>query len=70
MGLAQMQNVTSIPLIISRCKQAPTEVASIIAASLVYFDDPETQNAVDTFIPRDHAKLLREARTAGEHPIH
>ncbi|MBZ5568002.1 MAG: hypothetical protein LAN64_09145 [Acidobacteriia bacterium] len=69
-GLAEMQDTSSIPLIISRCKEAPAEASSLIAESLVYFDDPEGQKAVDRFIPKEKAKLLRDARSAGEGPLH
>lgn len=70
MGLAEMQDATSIPLIISRCKEAPSEAAPVIAQSLVYFDDPQAQNAVDTFFPKEKAKMLRDARAAGEGALH
>jgi len=70
LGLAEMHDVTSVPLIISRCKQAPAEAATAIAGSLVYFDDPKAQNAVDTYIPKEEAKALREARTMGKGALH
>lgn len=70
LGLAEMEDTSSIPLIISRCKGVPAEAANLIAESLVYFDDPQAQGAVDTFIPKGHAKALREARAAGEGPLH
>jgi hypothetical protein len=66
-GLAQLGDDSSIPLIISACKDAPTEPASVIAEALVYFDDPRAQSAVDTYIPRNLAKSLRDDRAAGKH---
>lgn len=69
-GLAEMHDEASVPLVISRCTNAPPEVASVIAESLVYFDDPEAQKAVDTYVPKELARALREARAAGEGPLH
>ncbi len=70
LGLAEMQDTASVPLIIARCKQAPAEAATMIAESLVYFDDQQAQSAVDTFIPKEQARALREARAAGDGPLH
>lgn len=70
MGLAEMHDVTSVSLIIARCKEAPAEAGSAIAESLVYFDDPQAQNAVDTFLPKEEAKALREARMMGRGALH
>lgn len=69
-GLAEMHDLTSVHLIISRCKGAPAEAASAIAESLVYFDDPQAQNAVDAFVPKDEAKALREGRMMGKGALH
>jgi hypothetical protein len=66
-GLAQLGDDSSIPLIISACKEAPAEAASMLAHALVYFDDPQAQSAVDTYIPKDIAKSLRDHRAAGKH---
>jgi len=70
MGLAEMHDVKSVPLIISKCKQAPAEAGTAIAGSLVYFDDPQAQKAVDTYVPKEEAKALREARTMGRGALH
>lgn len=70
MGLAEIRDATSIPLIIERCKEAPAEAASLIAESLLYFDDSQAQNAVDTFVPKERAKILREARKMGRGALH
>lgn len=61
-GLAAIQDKGSIPLIIDACKRAPAESGAAIARSLVYFDDPEAQAAVDKYVPKDSAKALREDR--------
>jgi len=61
-GLAAVQDRGSIPLIIDACKRAPAESGAVIARSLVYFDDPEAQAAVDKYVPKDSAKALREDR--------
>jgi len=69
MGLAEIQDKGSIPSIIEACKKAPAEVAAVMARSLVYFDEPDAQNAVDQFIRKDFAKTLREARAGGKKPF-
>jgi hypothetical protein len=68
-GLAELRDKASIPLIIDACERAPAESASAIARSLVYFDDPQAQMAVDRYIPKDMAKLFREGRAGGENPF-
>jgi hypothetical protein len=68
-GLAEIQDKESIPLIIEACHKAPAESAALIAKSLVYFDDPQAQAAVDNYIPTDMAKLYREGRAGGERPF-
>jgi hypothetical protein len=65
-GLAQLQDKDSIPLVIDACRRAPAEAATAIADSLVYFDNAAAQSAVDTYIPKDRAKILREARAQGK----
>jgi HEAT repeat protein len=69
-GLAEMHDVTAVPLMIERCKNAPPDVASLIAESLVYFDDPEAQKTVDTFVPKEMATALRQKRMAGSGALH
>jgi HEAT repeat protein len=65
-GLAEFQDKDSIPLIIEACKKAPAGAADVIAESLVYFDDLDAQRAVDTYIAKDRARMLREARAQGK----
>ena len=69
MGLAQLQDKDSIPLIIEACTRAPQEMAEAMAGSLAYFDDADAQKAVDTFLRADRAKLLRERKKAGKGPL-
>jgi hypothetical protein len=64
-GLAQIQDKNSIPLIIAACQGAPTGYASEIAKSLIWFDDPRAQTAVDTYMPKEHAKIWRDTRARG-----
>jgi hypothetical protein len=64
-GLAQIQDKDSIPLIIAACQGAPTGFASEIAKYLIWFDDPRAQTAVDTYVPKEHAKIWRDARAQG-----
>jgi hypothetical protein len=69
LGLAQIGDKSSIPLIIAACQRAPAEQAAEIALSLVYFDDSEAQGAIDKYVPADRAKIYREARAGGQNPF-
>jgi hypothetical protein len=69
-GIAEIQDKDSIPLIIDACTKAPSEAASLIAESLVYFDDPQAQRAVDMYISKNFAISLRGARARGKTPFH
>jgi hypothetical protein len=64
-GLAEIQDKRSIPLIITAAKKAPTGYNSLIAESLVYFDDAQAQTAVDQFMSKERAKMAREGRAGG-----
>lgn len=64
-GLVQIQDKDSIPLIIAACQRAPTGYASEIAKSLIWFDDPRAQIAVDIYMPKEHAKIFRDGRAQG-----
>ncbi len=69
-GLAQLQDKDSIPLIIEACQRAPKGVDGAIAeASLLFFDDPRAQSAVDTYVPKDRAKLYRDLKAQGLKPF-
>jgi len=65
LGLAEIGDRDSIPFIIEACKRAPAEPAAAIAQALVYFDDAVAQSAVDQFIPKDIAKIYRDAKAHG-----
>jgi hypothetical protein len=64
-GLAVLQDKESIPLIIAAVQKAPTGYNSLIAESLVYFDDAQAQSAVDTYLEKDRAKMNREEKSRG-----
>jgi hypothetical protein len=64
-GLAQIQDKQSIPLIVAAARKAPTGYSSVIAEFLLYFDDKQAQSAADQLIPKDEAKILREAKAQG-----
>jgi HEAT repeat protein len=64
-GLAQIQDKQSIPLIVAAAQRAPTGYNSLIAESLLYFDDTQAQSAADQLMPKEKATMLREARTRG-----
>jgi hypothetical protein len=67
-GLAQLQDTESIPEIIKACETSPKEASASIAQSLVYFDDVTAQRAVDVYVPKDMAQVLRTARAHGKTP--
>jgi hypothetical protein len=69
LGLAEAQDVDSIPLIVMACKRAPAEAAGLIAVSLIYFDAAGAQSAAARYIAKDMAKMYREARAAGKTPF-
>ncbi len=69
-GLARIQDKDSIPLIIEACRRAPKGFDGGIAeASLIFFDDPLAQSTVDIYVPKDRAKILRDARAHGLKPF-
>jgi hypothetical protein len=65
LALAEIGDKDSIPFIIDACRRAPADAAAVIAESLVYFDDNTAQSAVDQFIPKDRAKIYRDAKAHG-----
>lgn len=64
-GLVLIQDKDSISLIIAACHRASTGFAPGIAKPLIWFDDPQAQAAVDTFMPKEDAKISRDARAQG-----
>ena len=66
MGLAEIRDKESIPLIVAAAKRAPAGAGASIAEPLIYFDDDRAQAAVDARVPREKAKALREARANGQ----
>ena len=59
-GLAKLQDVDSVPLIVTACKRAPADAAALIARSLVFFNTPPAQSAAETFIK--NREVLDELR--------
>lgn len=69
-GLARAQDKDSISLIIDVCKNAPPDVAAVIAGNaLVYFDDPRAQSAVDQYLSKEAAKSVRAEKAEGIGPL-
>ena len=64
-GLAQIQDKQSIPLIVAAAQRAPTGYNSLIAESLLYFDDAQAQSAADQLMPKEKVTMLREAKAQG-----
>ena len=68
-GLAALHDKKSIPLMIKACQKSSPAAASVIAASLVYFDDPRAQAAVDLYMEKDAARVLRDGVAEGKTPF-
>jgi hypothetical protein len=67
-GLAHINDMDSVPLIIEACKHAPAEWAGEIARWLVYFDDVPSKSTVEKYTNQERANLTRDARAAGKSP--
>lgn len=63
---SELHDTASLLSMLNICRTEPASVARQMAKFLVYFDDPAAQAAVDTYLPKDIAKLLREARANGK----
>lgn len=50
-GLAQANDVSSVPLIVDACKRLPQEVAHFLADDLLFFDDPLAQSTFRFYFP-------------------
>lgn len=59
-GLARLQDTDSVSLIITACKRAPANAATLIARSLVFFNTSQAQSAAESFI--QNKELLEELR--------
>lgn len=69
LGLAELGDSDSVPLIIDASKRAPRDASVAIAKALVYFDSPAAQQGFDTLVPRDIARGLRDERSQGKRPF-
>jgi len=58
-GLAQANDVSSVPLIVDACKRLPPESAHFLADNLLFFDDPLAQSTFRFYFPNVN---VREAR--------
>lgn len=65
-----MRDEEAIPLILDAVQKAPADAATQLASALVYFDDSRAQLAVDTYVPKEFAKILCEAKAKGKRPFH
>lgn len=61
-GLAKMKDADSISIIIEACEKAPSDVAMLIAQSLLAFNDPRASTAAERFITdTEFLKALRRS---------
>jgi hypothetical protein len=69
-GLAQIKDVASVPLIIAACKRGTADHAKALAMfSLIYFDDPDAQQAVDQYYSKKIADEMRKEIAAQKGPF-
>ncbi len=69
MGLAELNVTDAVPDIVRACAEAPRSEAGTIARSLVYFDTPAAQSAVDKYLEPSAAHALRMSRAQGQTPF-
>lgn len=50
-GLAQANDLSSVPVIIDACKRLPPKMAGLLADSLLFFDDPQAQSTFASYFP-------------------
>jgi hypothetical protein len=66
-GLAKLQDKDSIPMIVEAAQKAPSAMSVGIANALLYFDDPDAQNAAAMLIPdRDYRETIRKEIREGK----
>ena len=68
-GLAEIEDKDSIPFIIEACRRSPDFASGIAELSLSFFDDPQAQAAVETYVGPERAKKWREKRARGLRPF-
>ena len=69
-GLAQIKDIASVPLIIAACKRGTADHAKALAMySLIYFDDPDAQQAVDQYYSKKIADEMRKEIAAQKGPF-
>ena len=61
-GLAQANDVSSVPLIVEACKRLPPEWAHFFADSLLFFDDPLAQSTFHSYFPEVNVTEARAFR--------
>jgi len=62
LGLVELKDRDSIPLIVEACKRAPKDAAGAIAMSLLRFHDAEAQAAAEPYLPEVLVKKLHEEK--------
>ncbi len=61
-GLAQANDVASVPLIIDACKRLPPDMARFLADSLLFFNDPQAQKTFALYFPTTNVSEARAYR--------
>ncbi len=61
-GLAQANDLFSVPLIVDACKRLPPEWASLLADNLLFFDDPLAQRTFHSYFPEVNVAEVRKFR--------
>jgi hypothetical protein len=61
-GLAQANDVSSVPLIVDACRRLPPEGARLLADDLLFFDDPLAQSTFHFYFPDVNVAEVRAFR--------
>ena len=68
-GLAEIHDEASIHYIIEAAERAPADAAAAVAGMLLYFDDPEAQQAVRRYVPELYVEAFRLVYHKGDTPL-
>lgn len=68
-GLANLRDNDSVPLIIATCKKVSASERTLLARSLLYFDDPQAQTYAALYLPRETYNYIRQRIAQGHTPF-
>lgn len=68
-GLAVLRDNDSVPLIIATCKKVSASERTLLAKSLLYFDDPQAQAYAALYLPKRTYLYIRQRVSQGHTPF-